>query len=197
MAADFTKLLPLMVIMTIAYMNSSCPAAGGKRPEKQHSDNHNDEEIKMNQLKKTAVLVTFLIAGFTLFAQQGFAHCQIPCGIYDDHARVAAMLEDAGTVEKSVSLINELAGKPDAQSQNQLVRWVMNKENHAQKIISTISDYFLTQRVKSSQDDYVERLIKHHAVIVAAMNAKQNSDMASVTALKQSIEALLPYYPDH
>ncbi len=183
--------------MTIAYMNSSCPAAGGKRPEKQHSDNHDDKERKMNQLKKTAVLVTFLIAGLTLFAQQAFAHCQIPCGIYDDHARVAAMLEDAATVEKSVSLINELAGKSDAQSQNQLVRWVMNKENHAQKIISAISDYFLTQRVKSSQDDYTERLIKHHAVIVAAMNAKQNSDMASVTALKESIEALVPYYPDH
>jgi nickel superoxide dismutase len=48
-------------------------------------------------------------------------------------------------------LIAELAGKSDAQSQNQLVRWVMNKENHAQKIISTISDYFLTQRVKLTQ----------------------------------------------
>jgi nickel superoxide dismutase len=151
----------------------------------------------MKQLKKTVVLVTFLVASCTLLAQQAFAHCQIPCGIYDDHARVAAMLEDAATVEKSVTLINELAGKADAQSQNQLVRWVMNKENHAQKIISTISDYFLTQRVKSSQDDYTERLIKHHAVIVAAMKAKQNSDMASVTALKESIEALIPYYPDH
>ena len=66
-------------------------------------------------------------------------------------------------------LIAELAGKTDAQSQNQLVRWVVKKENHAQKIISTISDYFLTQRVKASQKDYVERLKKHHAVIVAAM----------------------------
>ena len=151
----------------------------------------------MNQRKKTAVLALLLIACFTLIAQQAFAHCQIPCGIYDDHARVAAMLEDAATVEKSVTLINELAGKSDAQSQNQLVRWVMNKENHAQKIISIISDYFLTQRVKSSQDDYTERLKKHHAVIVAAMNAKQNSDLASVTALKESIEALAPYYPAH
>ncbi len=151
----------------------------------------------MNKRIKTAVLAPLLIACMMLIAQQAFAHCQIPCGIYDDHARVAAMLEDAATVEKSVTLINELAGKSDAQSQNQLVRWVMNKENHAQKIISTISDYFLTQRVKSSQDDYAERLIKHHAVIVAAMQAKQNSDLASVTALKESIEALAPYYPAH
>ena len=70
------------------------------------------------------------------------AHCQIPCGIYDDAARVAEMLESAATVEKSMKLIGELAGKNDAQSQNQLVRWVMNKEEHAQMIISTISDYF-------------------------------------------------------
>ena len=151
----------------------------------------------MNQLKKTVIIATFLIAGCTLLVQQAFAHCQIPCGIYDDHARVAAMLEDAATVEKSVNLINELAGKTDAQSQNQLVRWVMNKESHAQKIISTTSDYFLTQRVKADQEDYGERLKKHHAVIVAAMKAKQNSDLASVAALKESIEALIPYYPGH
>jgi nickel superoxide dismutase len=123
------------------------------------------------------------------------AHCQIPCGIYDDHARVHAMLEDAATVIKSARLINELAGKTDPQSQNQLVRWVMNKEQHAQKIISTISDYFLTQRVKPDQEDYAERLKKHHAVIVAAMKAKQNADVKYGEVLKSSIEALAPYYP--
>ena len=151
----------------------------------------------MNQIKRALILVLIVMAGGSLFVQQAFAHCQIPCGIYDDHAQVTAMLEDAATVEKSIKLINELAGKSDAQSQNQLVRWVVNKENHAQKIISSISDYFLTQRVKSSMDDYTERLTKHHAVIVAAMKAKQNSDMAAATALKESIEALIPYYPQH
>lgn len=151
----------------------------------------------MRHIKQIVLFTVLIVSGAGLLAQQAFAHCQIPCGIYDDHARVAAMLEDAATVEKSVKLINELAGKSDAQSQNQLVRWVVNKENHAQKIISSISDYFLTQRVKASQDDYVERLKKHHAVIVAAMKAKQNSDMDTVTALKAAIEALAPYYPAH
>lgn len=125
------------------------------------------------------------------------AHCQIPCGIYDDHARVEAMLEDAATVEKAVSMLGELVGKDDAQSYNQIVRWVSNKESHAQFIISTISDYFLTQRVNSSQDDYVERLKKHHAVIVAAMKAKQNSDLASAKSLTKAVEALRSYYPEH
>lgn len=143
-----------------------------------------------------AALFAFIATGF-LPVQNAGAHCQIPCGIYDDYARIQAMLEDAATVEKSVKLINELAGKSDAQSQNQLVRWVMNKEKHAQQIISTISDYFLTQRVKASQEDYAERLARHHAVIVAAMKAKQNSDAASATALTASIKLLEAYYPEH
>ena len=148
-------------------------------------------------MKKREALfsLTLILAGLSLVAPQpAAAHCQIPCGIYNDHARVDAMLEDAATVEKSARLIGELAAKTDAQSQNQLVRWVMNKENHAQKIIATISDYFLTQRVKPSQEDYVERLRKHHLVILAAMKAKQNADIKYAEALKQSIENLSPYY---
>ncbi len=144
-----------------------------------------------------SLLALFIAGSILMLPQSVDAHCQIPCGIYDDHMRVKLMLEDAATVEKSAKLIAELAGKTDAQSQNQLVRWVMNKETHAQKIISTISDYFLTQRVKTSQKDYVERLQKHHAVIVAAMQAKQNADVKYAQALAKSIEAVSAYYPEH
>jgi len=145
------------------------------------------------------VLIGILVLSGVIIAstQQSMAHCQIPCGIYDDHARVQAMLEDAATVEKSVRLIADLSGKLDPQSQNQLIRWVMNKEKHAQNIIATISDYFLTQRVKPSQKDYTERLTRHHAVILSAMKAKQHADIAYASDLKASIEALLLYYPEH
>jgi len=142
-----------------------------------------------------SLLIVIATAGFTL--QQARAHCQVPCGIYDDHARVQTMLEDAATVDKAAMMINQLAGKTDPQSMNQAVRWVMNKEKHAQNVIETISDYFLTQRVKADQPDYAERLAKHHAVIVAAMKAKQNADTKYAEALKASIEALAPYYPEH
>ncbi len=152
----------------------------------------------MNNFGKVMLLITFTVVGSILVLPQAAqAHCQIPCGIYDDYARVEAMLEDAATVEKSAKLIAELAGKPDAQSQSQFVRWVMNKENHAQKIISTISDYFLTQRINPGQKDYVDRLIKHHAVILAAMKAKQNADKKYAKELQKSIQALAPYYPEH
>ena len=133
----------------------------------------------------------------TLLSHTATAHCQVPCGIYDDHARVKAMLEDVTTVAKAVDSMNSLAAKKDVQSQNQMVRWVMNKESHAQKIIATISDYFLTQRVKPQQKDYAERLQKHHAVMLAAMKAKQKSDAATVKALRETVEALAPYYPKH
>lgn len=146
--------------------------------------------------KTTVAMTLFFVFSLGIFwSQNVFAHCQVPCGIYDDHARVHLMLEDAVTVTKAATLITELAGKSDAQSQQQLVRWVMNKEQHAQKVITTISDYFLTQRVKMSQDDYVERLKKHHAVIVAAMKAKQHADVKYGQDLKRSIEALMVYYP--
>ena len=150
----------------------------------------------MNSIVKVLLSATGAALMSLLFVSNAMAHCQIPCGIYDDHARVATMLEDVATIHKSVDLIAQLAGKTDAQSQNQLVRWVMTKEQHAQNIIDSISDYFLTQRVKASQEDYAERLQKHHAVIVAAMRAKQNADPAVVDELKAAVEAVAPYYPE-
>ena len=150
----------------------------------------------MKSVGKVLTGILVFLGVIMVLAEQSRSHCQIPCGFYDDHARVQAMLEDAATVEKSIRLITDLSGKLDPQSQNQLVRWVMNKEKHAQNIIATISDYFLTQRVKPSQKDYAERLARHHAVVVAAMKAKQHADISYALDLKTSIEALLVYYPD-
>jgi len=140
-----------------------------------------------------AFVITFMSA--TLIPHIADAHCQLPCGIYSDNVRVVMMLEDVTTLEKSVAMLNELATKEDVQSKSQFARWVTNKEEHAQKIIDTISNYYLTQRVKSSQEDYVERLKAHHAVIVNAMKVKQNTDSKQVETLKESVQALLKYYP--
>lgn len=144
-------------------------------------------------LASIAAVITAVFA----FPHMVRAHCQIPCGIYNDHARVEAMMEDAATIEKAIHLIGELSGKTDARSVNQTVRWVMNKEKHAQNIISTISDYFLTQRIKPDQKDYGIRLAGHHAVVLAAMKAKQAADPAAARSLKSAIKALEPYYPPH
>lgn len=154
------------------------------------------QQLQIKQLLLRLTLISTL--GFLFLASQtAHAHCQVPCGIYDDHARVKTMLEDAATVSKAVDLINDLSGKTDPQSNNQLVRWVVNKEKHADNIISIISNYFLTQRVNSNQKDYQVRLARHHAVIVSAMKVKQNVDSKLVDTLIQDINALLVYYPEH
>lgn len=144
-------------------------------------------------LKQTSALaLTLATASLAPIAD---AHCQIPCGIYADAAEVAALTVDADTVIKACTMINELAGKTDAQSSQQMVRWVMNKETHAQAVIESISNYFLTQRVRTDQADYAVRLAEHHAVIVAAMKAKQNASVDTARALKASITVLEKYYP--
>lgn len=147
-------------------------------------------------LRKTINSISIL-AVLILLPTLAAAHCQVPCGIYDDNARVKSMLEDVETVRKAVTMLVDLNGETDVQSRQQFTRWVMNKESHAQRIISTISDYFLTQRVKASQKDYVERLKRHHAVIVNAMKAKQHADIAVVKELEASVKALEVYYPEH
>ncbi|MCH7799723.1 MAG: superoxide dismutase [Planctomycetes bacterium] len=129
-----------------------------------------------------------------------FAHCEVPCGIYDDHARIDQMLQDTTTIGKAVAQILELTGKTDAQSLNQLTRWINTKESHATRIQNTIAQYFLTQRVKPARqatqafNDYIMRLVQHHAVMVAAMKTKQTVDPQRVAGLREAIEAIAVYY---
>ena len=92
-----------------------------------------------------------------------------------------------------MNLINELSEqeKPDY---NQLVRWVMNKEEHAQKIQDIISQYFLHQRIKpvSSEDaeaykKYQQQLEALHHILVFAMKTKQGTDLNVVETLKEKV----------
>ena len=80
------------------------------------------------------------------------AHCEIPCGIYGDEARFAAIAEDLTTIEKAMKQIAALAGQSDAQSANQLARWVANKEEHANRIQHVVTQYFMTQRLKEVEE---------------------------------------------
>ncbi|MHC4339856.1 MAG: superoxide dismutase, Ni [Planctomycetota bacterium] len=122
------------------------------------------------------------------------AHCEVPCGIYGDQQRFLAMLEDHKTVLKAMTQIQALAGKADAQSHNQLARWVANKESHATKIQHTIAQYFMAQRIKARDPKYVDKLTKAHAIIVAAMKCKQNVDTSHADALRTAILAFYEVY---
>ena len=92
-----------------------------------------------------------------LLAGVAYAHCEVPCGIYGDKTRIDTLYEDVATVEKAMAQIGALAGKTDAQSVNQCVRWITTKEEHARKIQETVWQYFMTQRVKLPADDEAKR----------------------------------------
>ena len=104
------------------------------------------------------------------------------------------MLEDQTTIEKASKLINELSGNKDAQSQNQLARWVATKESHATNVQNVVCEYFLIQRIKSSAPNYAELLTASHEVLVAAMKAKQTVDAETAKSLKDAILKLHKEY---
>jgi nickel superoxide dismutase len=137
---------------------------------------------------------------WTSYPDRAEAHCQVPCGIYDDAARIERMKEDATTIGKAVHSITELSGKHEAQATNQATRWIMTKEDHASHIIEVVAEYFLTQKVKpiapgaEGYDAYLKSLADHHAVMVAAMKTKQTVDSNNVEKLNQAIDALAKHY---
>merc|ERR1711879_19888 len=94
--------------------------------------------------------------------------------------------------------INETYAESSAQNFNQMIRWVNTKEEHACKIITLISEYCLCQRVKKdifpSDVEYVQALKSHHAVMQAAMRAKQNVSLTFADALDHSISDMSPMY---
>lgn len=156
----------------------------------------------------------YILAGMTVFGvvglattvvwtahgQRALAHCQVPCGIYDDAARIGQLQEDATTIGKAIASINDLAGKHDALSINQATRWVTTKEAHASHVIEVVAEYFLTQKVKpvaagaEGRDAYLGALADHHAVMVAAMKCKQSADPGVVADLEKAIQTLAAHY---
>ena len=133
------------------------------------------------------LLILALLTSPLLLPAAAEAHCQIPCGIYDDELRALQLREHIGTIEKSMRLIRELSAAPE-RDDNQLVRWVENKEDHADAMVEIVTDYFLSQRIKApaagdaaAQAAYQERLALLHGLLVHTMKARQSTDPA-VTA---------------
>jgi len=132
-----------------------------------------------------------------------YAHCQVPCGIYDDALRIVQIKEDITTIWKAMNQINELSGKgSSAQIMNQLVRWVNTKEEHAKHIQTVVSDYFLAQRIKSKEkgqagrQKYVDQTLVLHQIIVGAMKCRQTTDVAACDNVSELIEIFSNFYFD-
>ena len=142
-----------------------------------------------------------LIVPFLLLQGSLLAHCQVPCGIYNDAARIIQIQEDFSTIQKAMTKIKELSQQQDATSMNQLTRWIITKEDHASKIQKMVSDYFLTQRIKaktegSEFDTYVKQTTTLHQILVSAMKCKQTVDSGHADDGLHQIETFINLYFD-
>ena len=141
-------------------------------------------------MKKIVLLGVSGLFMCLLLTPPAFCHCEIPCGIYGDEMRIQMIKEHITTIEKSMKKIVELSKEKD-KNYNQIVRWVTNKEEHADEIQEIVSQYFMTQRIKPVDEKsadkcekYVESITLLHKMLVGAMKTKQSTDLANVEKLK-------------
>jgi nickel superoxide dismutase len=128
------------------------------------------------------------------------SHCELPCGIYHDDLRFEMLAEDIETITKSMNEINSISAADD-KNYNQLVRWVINKEEHAEKFIHIIEQYFMHQRIKpvdpSDTDKYqayLNLVELCHRMVVEAMKCTQTTDLQHVTNLTNLLEQFKQAY---
>ena len=80
-----------------------------------------------------------------------YAHCDVPCGIYDPHLASVA----AKTVHAMVKKASDLSGN-ELEMRNSLIRMVQTKEQHAQlckqELLILWSDYFKPDALKMFPD---------------------------------------------
>lgn len=139
-------------------------------------------------MKKSLTLVIFLTL-IILSQSTIFSHCEVPCGIYNDEMRFTKIIEHIQTIEKAMQQVIQLS-EESPQNMNQIVRWIMNKEKHADEIQHIISQYFLTQRIKNvdsgdeqAAEKYIEKLTLCHQILVYAMKTKQTTELDNVKKL--------------
>lgn len=149
-------------------------------------------------MKKTALLIGCIMVLQFTSAVKVFSHCQMPCGIYDDKRIFTMIKEDIATIEKAIKETNKLSADKEI-NYNQIVRWVNTKEDHADKIMETASQYFLAQRIKlpekqTADEKYKKELTVLHSIIVYAMKTKQSLDINNVAALNKLLEEFEKLY---
>lgn len=145
-------------------------------------------------MKKRMFTLLFVFLSLGLLTSNATAHCEIPCGIYDDSARMNLIFEHATTIEKSMMMITDLEKGNNA---NQLVRWITNKEKHAELLQQIVAQYFMTQRIKLDDKDYDKKLAALHKMLVFSMKCKQTVDLSNVEKLRGAAEEFKQLYFDH
>jgi nickel superoxide dismutase len=122
-----------------------------------------------------------------------YSHCQIPCAIYDDPARLQMIGEHIITLEKAMKQI-QILSESKSRNDNQLVRWINNKEQHADALSQIVTDYFMTQRLKPADADsaeyknYIRQLTLLHQMLRTSMKCKQTTDLSQIEKLRELLK---------
>ncbi len=139
---------------------------------------------------KALVSLVVLIAA----ASNVMAHCEIPCGIFTDRLRFEELREHFETIEKSMVSIDELS-EADQVDHNNLVRWIMNKEDHVDKVHKIVYQYFLNQRVapvagseEEGWDNYVKQLTLLHNILVESMRCRHSTETDHIENLRNLLD---------
>ncbi len=114
-----------------------------------------------------------------------YAHCDIPCGIYDPHGAELA----ARTVARMVELIGQLpAGSAETADRQKFVRYVKVKEDHAELVKREVqviwSDYFKPEHLEKHPDLHA----KVWNILKLAGKNKQSIDAQAAADLEAAVK---------
>ena len=135
---------------------------------------------------KKLIIISAMCVLLLIPAVAVFSHCEIPCGVYDDGMRIKMLWEHITTIEKSIKTIQTLEKEKDHNA-NQLIRWVMNKDEHANQLQEIVTQYFMTQRIKPDTKNYSKKLENLHQMLIYSMKCKQTTDLSHVEKLKSLV----------
>jgi len=118
--------------------------------------------------------------------EQASAHCDIPCGIYDPSAAQIAAL----TVVRMIDLMAELEGKggnKDTAYYNSMARYVVVKEEHAEKAKQEIriiwGDYIKAQHLEMHMGAH--DLV--HKIMQLGSKSRQTAERETAVQLVEAI----------
>jgi nickel superoxide dismutase len=147
------------------------------------------------RLSAFSALALMAVAGST-----AYAHCQVPCGIYNDPVRFTLLDECITTIEKAMTQIETLSAEPHP-NWNQIVRWVDNKDKQADDFSEIVTYYFMAQRVKPADPadpaayaKYVKQITLLHQMVVYAMKTKQTTDLENCKKLRSLLHEFQASY---
>ena len=111
-----------------------------------------------------------------------YAHCDIPCGIYETDT----MMHLAETCRRMIQKIEGLGELDSIEKHNGFVRSVMNKEKHAQKVKREIyilwSDYFKPEHFEAHPDlhQQLQAVAKQASVVKQTVSMEEADKLVSM-----------------